>query len=159
MKYELTPNQFHHEVYDLTVFVDDLPDVSMDVIHQRADTKFWYGENADGFVRYGISHDHRVFNHEPGYMWSSRASVFNGMFPNKCHCKEVTVVHGGYRYGYLAMTVPAIINLIGSDYELVAFVQDGEYCIEICDAHQLFTDDQLASHGELLESFLCEEVN
>lgn len=159
MKYQLTPNQFHPEVYDLTVFVDDLPNVNMDVIHREADTTYWYGENPDGFVSFGISHDHRVFNHEPGYMWSSRASVFNGRFPEKCHCKEVTVVHNGSRYGHLAMTVPALIALLGGDYELFAFVHDGEYFVEIGEAYQLFTDDQLTGRGELLETFLCGEVN
>lgn len=158
MKYQLTPNQFHPEVYDLTVFVDDLPKVDMDAIHHDDGRTFWYGEN-NGFVQFGISYDHRKFNHEPGYMWSSRASVFNGMFPEKCHCKEVTVVHNGYHYGYLAMTVPALIALLGDDYELFAFVQDGEYSVEIGEAYQLFTDDQLDGLGKLLESFRCGEVN
>jgi hypothetical protein len=158
MKYELKPNQFHPEVYDLTVYVDNLPEINMDAIHHEGDTTYWYGENADGFVRFGISHDVRMLGHEPGYMWSSRASVFNGRFPSKCHCKEVTVVNNGYRYGYLAMTVPALIDLLGDGYELFAFIQDGEYFVEIGEAYQLFTDDQLDGRGELLESFLCGEV-
>lgn len=161
MTYKLTPNQFHPETYDITVFVDEMPEVHMNIIHHEGHTDYWYGENADGFVQYGISHDIRdSFGHRPGYMWSSRASVFNGRFPTMCHCNEVTIIHNGDRYGYLAMAIPALIKLLSSDYELFAFVRDGEYRIAVGDAYQLFTDDQLASLGELVESFLCEgEVN
>jgi hypothetical protein len=154
MTFELTPNQFHTEVYDLTVHLDNLPEVHMDAIRQEADTTYWYGEN-NGFVRYGISHNRRVFNHEPGYMWSSRSSVFNGKFPNKCHCKEVTICVDGTRYHGYAMTVPAIIALLGEGYELFGLVKDGEYSVEIGEAYQILTNDITDSHGEILESFLC----
>ena len=159
MKFTLTPNQFHAEVYDLTVFVDELPTVSMDVLHQEDDTTYWYGENTDGFVRYGISHNRRVFNHEPGYMWSSRSSVFNGKFPDKCFCKEVTVCCNGCRYGHFAMTAQAIMRLLGNGYELFGLVKDGEYNVEIGDERQMLTNDIIEAHGECVESFLCGEVN
>lgn len=164
MTYKLTPNQFHPEVYDLTVYVDTLPEVHMDAIHHEADTTYWYGENSDGFVRFGISHDKRdVFGHEPGYMWSSRSSVFNGRFPAECFCKEVTLAvnENGYicRYHGIAMTVPAIMKLLGEGYELFGLVEsNGEYNVEIGDAYQILTDDIINSHGECIESFLCGEV-
>lgn len=155
MKFQLTPNQFHPEVYDLTVYVDTLPKVDMKPIHNEADTTYWYGENDDGFVCYGISHNRRVFGHEPGYMWSSRSSVFNGKFPSRCHCKEVTVAVGGYRYHDYAMTVQAIINLLGDGYELFAMVKDGEYQVAIGEAYQMLTNDVTDAYGEVLESFVC----
>ena len=162
-KYALTLNQFHPEVYDLTVFVDDFPEVNMDVIHAEAGTTYWYGENDDGFVRFGISHDERdVFGHEPGYMWSSRSSVFNGKFSDKCFCKEVTIatIENGRicKYHGYAMTAIAIMKLLGEGYELFGLAQDGEYYVEIGEAYQILTDDIIASHGECIESFLCGEV-
>ena len=155
MKFELTPNQFHTEVYDLTVHLDELPKVTMNVIHHKEGTDYHYGENSDGFVRFGISHDVRVFNHEPGYMWSSRSSVFNGKFPSRCHCKEVTVAVGRHRYHGYAMTVQAIINLLGEGYELFAMVKDGEYQVAIGEAYQILTNDVTDAYGEVLESFVC----
>lgn len=157
MKYELTPNQFHPEVYDLTVHVDDFPEVNMNAIRTEGDSTYWYGKNADGFVRFGISHNRRVFNHEPGYMWSSRSSVFNGYFYDKCLCKEVTIaiVENGrlHKYHGFAMTATAIMELLGSDYELFGLIKDGEYHLEIGNADQILTDDIICSHGEVVESF------
>lgn len=162
MKYTLTPNQFYPEVYDLTVYVDSLPEVTMDPIHHEGDTTYWYGENTDGFVRFGISHNRRVFNHEPGYMWSSRSSVFNGKFSSKCFCKEVTLVvnENGreYRYGCFAMTAPAIMTLLGDGYELFGLVKDCEYNVEIGEEYQILTDEIIQGLGECIESFICGEV-
>lgn len=161
-KYMLTPNQFHLEVYDLTVYVDALPEVTMEPIHHECGATYWYGENADGFVRYGISYDHKVFNHEPGYMWASRSSVFNGLFPDECFCKEVTLamIENGRirRYHGFAMDAKAIMNLLSDDYELFGLVKHGEYNLEIGEAYQTLTDDIIESHGECVESFICGEV-
>lgn len=155
MKFTLTPNQFHPEVYDLTVHLTDFPKVEMNAIHTEADTTYWYGENSDGFVRFGISHNRRVFNHEPGYMWSSRSSVFNGKFSDKCFCKEITLCVDGHRYHGYAMTAVAIMQLLGEGYELFGLVKDGEYNVEIGEINQMLTDDIIQSHGECIESFVC----
>ena len=155
MKFELKPNQFHPEVYDLTVYTDTYPIIDKKPICVDGDTTYWYGENADGFVGFGISYDYRVFNHEPGYMWASRSSVFNGLFPDKCFCKEVTVVCDGHRNGCYAMTVESIIKLLGNDYELFVLTKDGEINVEIGDAYQILTDDIIGSHGECIDTLLC----
>lgn len=155
MKFELTPNPFHTEVYDLTVHLDELPKVTMNVIHHEDGTDYHYGENSDGFVCYGISHNRRVLGQEPGYMWSSRSSVFNGCFPTQCLCKEVIVCVNGSRNGCYAMTISAIMDLLGDGYELFVLAKDGEWSVEIGEVNQILTDDIIAAHGKCIASFVC----
>lgn len=123
--------------YRLIVEVDELPKVTKKPILETDDTTYWYGENDDGFVAFGISHNYRTFGHEPGYMWSSRSSVFNGMFKDDISCKEVSVHVKGesYRDGSLAMTIGAIFEHLDYDKEIAIYKdkEDGEICLEICD--------------------------
>lgn len=129
--YGIAPN------YRLILHTDKLPEVVKKPILETDDTTYWYGETDEGFVSFGISHNYRTFNHEAGYMWSSRASVFNGMFPQDISCKEVSIQVEGTngRYGHLAMTLEAIYSLLDEDKEIAIYQHwnDNEIRLEIFD--------------------------
>lgn len=138
--YEPDPNYVDDNgnvlTYRLIVDVYEMPEVVKKPILETDDTTYWYGENDDGFVSFGISHNYSTFNHEPDYMWSSRASVFNGMFPKDISCKEVSVHVWGEcgRYGHLALTLDAILAHLDYDKEVAIYQDhDGEIRLEICD--------------------------
>lgn len=139
--YEPNPNTMDDYgnaiTYRLIVEVDELPKVTKKPILETDDTTYWYGENDDGFVSFGISYNYRTFGHEPGYMWSSRSSVFNSMFKDDISCKEVSVHVKGesYRDGSLAMTIGAIFEHLDYDKEIAIYKdkEDGEIILEICD--------------------------
>ena len=159
MKIKLTPNQFHEELYDITVFVDTMPNVSMEPIHHEDGCTYWYGENDDGFVRFGISHDERdAFGHEPGYMWSSRASVFNGRFPSECFCKEVTIAvnENGHicRYHGFALNTEVIIEALTLEHQVAVYhnADDFETWVEVCDMGKCPKDIEL--RGTLVDTFV-----
>ena len=46
--------------------------------------KFFYKENQDGFVSYGAIQKKDTYEHEAGYIWSSRASLINVIFDKRC---------------------------------------------------------------------------
>jgi hypothetical protein len=54
------------------------------------------------------------------------------------------------------MTVDAIMKLLSNNYELCVLTKDGESYVEIADAYQLLTNDIIDSHGECVDTFLCE---
>ena len=155
MKLTYTRNQFNENTYDLTVEVDRLPEVPMTVLEETDDSHFWYGEDEYGFVKFGISHKYPTMGHEAGYMWSSRASVFNGLF-DKC-CKEVTVKVRGERWGYhgFAMNIYALCELLHEDYELAIYNDfKGEVWLEVLDVYQ--SPDYLEGRGELIDT-ICKK--
>lgn len=71
-------------IYQLEVYEDKLPEVTMTEIACIDGSHFHYGENEDGYVRFGVSDDEPFMGHRPGYMWSSRSGVFNTAFGKKC---------------------------------------------------------------------------
>ena len=158
MKIQLTPNQFNEETYDITVFVDHMPEVEMQPLHQEDDTIFWYGENDDGFVRFGISYDRPTFNHKPNYMWSSRSSVFNGYFPSECFCKEVTIATNTdghiWKYHGFAMTTEALIEALDLDHQVAVYhdAEHNETYVEVCDMGKC--PEELEFHGTLVDTFV-----
>jgi hypothetical protein len=140
MYFTYTPNQFTEDqpftTYDLVLHTDEQPDITKEPILKTDDTTYWYGETDEGFVAFGISHNYRCLLHEPGYMWSSRASVFNGMFRQDICCKEVLIKLDGQRcYGACAMTLEAIYELLDEDKEIALYEHwnDNEIRLEICD--------------------------
>ena len=143
-------NENYPETYDLTIHTDSIPRVDTQPIHTEDGTTFWYGEDNRGFVNFGISYDKPHMGHQPGYMWSSRASVFNGLF-SKC-CKEVTIYDGKYRYSS-AMTLEAIFELLDEDHELAIYkdLQEAELYLEVCDKHSV--PDYLYGRGYLVDTF------
>ena len=119
----------------LEVYTDSTPDIKMTEIANIGDQHFHYGENEDGFVRFGVSHDTPSMGHEPGYMWSSRCGVFNTMFNKRCI--EVDLCTGNYtRWGCYYMTVDKAMELMPDDFhislfdahdeDVFLFVRDGE---------------------------------
>lgn len=131
--------------YRLTVHVDELPEVIKEPILRTQDSTLWYGEH-NGFVKFGVSYNHPTLGHEPGYMWSSRASVFNGLFvefdSDNLHrdnvlSKEVGVhIDGSHgSYGGYAMTLEAIYDILDEDKEIAIYKDkdDGEIRLEVCD--------------------------
>ena len=87
---------------EVLVYVNALSQVTKQPIFHEDGATYWYGENEDGFVEFGVSHDYPCFGHEAGYMWSSRSGVFNGMF-NKCCMSIILCVDVGngctHKYG------------------------------------------------------------
>lgn len=109
----------YNGVYEMTIVVDEVPDIPMSVIHTDGDTDYHYGMNDDGFVRYGVSHNVPYFGHDAGYMWSSRASVFNGAFGK--HCIDVIIAtrntyNGSYTRRDCSITVPFAMSLLPDGY-------------------------------------------
>lgn len=141
--------------YRLIVEVDAMPKVTKKPILETDDTTYWYGENDDGFVSFGISHNYRTFNHDPGYMWSSRSSVFNKMF-NDISCKEVSVhvFNECGRYGHFGMTFDAIFEHLDFDKEIAIYKdkEDGEVMLEICDRYG--SPNTLHDRWELVDTFM-----
>ena len=115
---KLSPNQFREDTFDMTVFVDEIQHINTEVICEIDGDMFWYGETKDGFVEFGITKDIPTMGHEPGYMWSSRASVFNYVADKMC--KDVRIRGPKYSIGG-AMTIPAILNCLTDKYEIAAY--------------------------------------
>ena len=149
----LTQNQFYPETYDITLEIDHLPEVTMDPIHHEGDRTFWYGES-NGFVRFGISDNQRVLNHEPGYMWSSRSSVFNGLFSDRCFCTEVDIAVGNHKYWGFAISCYKLLQLLSSEYTVANYrSDDGENRIAVCRADNV--PDMLGEHWTFIDDIIC----
>lgn len=105
--------------YEVLVYVDALPQVTKQPIFHEDGATYWYGEN-DGFVSYGVTHDYPTMGHNPGYMWSSRAGVFNGMFDK--HCMSVIICtedSNGRTHKYGGnIVVDKISNLLPHGYHI-----------------------------------------
>jgi hypothetical protein len=111
--------------WNLEVYVDETPNIQMEEIAHIGDSRFHYGENSDGFVRFGVSHDTPSFGHQPGYMWSSRPGVFNTCFGKDV--LEVIVCTPYTRWGCYYMTADKLLELLPDDFHLSVFMDSEEW--------------------------------
>ena len=93
---KLVCNDWTNGYYKLEVYLNRLPDIVEKILYENEDSQLVYGED-NGFIRYGAIAKKASFGHQPGYRWSSRASVFNGMF-GKTGLDDVTYIVDGCRY-------------------------------------------------------------
>lgn len=112
-----------NHLYELEITVDKLPELKEEVLFEDHDNKLVYGETPDGYVTYGSISKHASYGHGPGYRWSSRGSVFNGMFGKRCI--EVTIIEK-YRYAG-AMTIDAVLPFLPDDFYIIEQVETDRY--------------------------------
>jgi len=142
--------------WEACIYVDELPKVTKTEVACIEDSHFHYGENEDGFACFGVSYDRPSFGHEPGYMWSSRCSVFNKLLGKSL--MDVTVcVPTPYgtisRYGYFYMDARKVLNLIPEDFYVAEFQSGDEYHFEIISYAEEEADIQ--SHADWGCEFVC----
>lgn len=94
------------------------------ILKKTENRELFYGEDEDGFVKYGsrnIKAD--KFGHKAGYVWSSRASIFNGCFDK--NAMEVTIIDSeNYRYAGNITVEKALELLNGSEYHIVQVTEN-----------------------------------
>lgn len=116
----LTPND--RGDFKVNLYVDKFPSVHREPIYHKDDATFWYGEDEDGFVSFGVSYDRPTLGHKPGYMWSSRASVFNGYFDKmyiECTIYEFDKPNSLGCWGYFS--IPTLIDNLTDNYEVATY--------------------------------------
>lgn len=121
---DLTCSTYTNNLYNLEVEIDSLSSMAESVLFEDEESKYVYGETPEGFVTFGSISKKASYGHDSGYRWSSRASVFNGMFGK--HCMEVTLTYP--RYGFMcrsaiAMTIDAILPYIPDDFYIIEQVE------------------------------------
>lgn len=115
-------------IWCMNIYMDYMPEVNMEEIAVVDGSHYHYGENSDGFVRFGVSYDESTMGHKPGYMWSSRCGVFNTAFgkslvditictPNICG--SIT------RWGFY-MTINKALELLPYNFHISMFDAYGE---------------------------------
>lgn len=119
----LTPNRNYDGAYDVNLVVDEYPTVDRQPIADIDGDIFWYGENTDGAVAFGITHAEGWMGHDANYMWSSRSSVFNGYFDKMC--TEVTYSKVGSTCRMSgAINVLTLFNNLTDKYEIAQYKDD-----------------------------------
>lgn len=83
------------------------------VLKEDNESSYVYGESENGFVTYGFIHDNK--------RWSSRASVFNGMFGKRVVDNVVIETKNG-RYS-AAMTVDSVLPYLPKGYYILEQVE------------------------------------
>jgi hypothetical protein len=112
-----------NHLYKLELTVDELPTTDETVLLEDEEQKYVYGETPDGYVTYGCIAKNAHHGNEPGYRWSSRASVFNGMFGKRC--MEVVFIEK-YRYAG-DMTIDAILPFLPDEFYIVEQVETDKH--------------------------------
>jgi len=148
-----------NDIWEACIYVDELPKVNKTEVACIDGSHFHYGENEDGFVCFGVSSDKPSMGHEPGYMWSSRCSVFNALLHKSL--MDVTVcVENSYgsisRYGCFYMEARKVLDLIPEDFYVAEFQSGDEYQFEIISYAE--EDADIALHAEWGCEFVCGMV-
>ena len=132
--------------WEMEVYVDQYPNIEKSVICRHDGSNYHYGEDENGIVSFGISHDYSTFGHRPGYMWSSRCGVFNTMFGKEII--EITLCTpndwSGYtRNGCYYMTVDKALELVPKDFHIAMFDAHDELVFMFCqnDEHYSHIED------------------
>ena len=122
----LTPNPNYEGAYNVRLVVDEYPIVDRQPIADIDGEVFWYGENTDGAVSFGITHSEGWMGHDANYMWSSRSSVFNSCFDKMC--TEVTYTkYGSNSRVSGAINITTLFNQLTDKYEIAQFKdEEGE---------------------------------
>lgn len=109
------------ELFRLQLTVDEMPATPKETILFENDTRqFVYGETPEGYVTYGSISKVVADGHQPGYRWTSRASIFNGKF--KKSCMEVNFVKNNHRYSR-NMTVEAVLPYLPKGFYILEQVE------------------------------------
>lgn len=101
--------------YELVVEIDgEMPKIPCECIHTtERGYKLWYGETADGFVRY-YANGVASYGHNADYKWSSDASIFNALGKE---CMDIVLVENGCRFS-ASMTVDKVRELLPNGYAI-----------------------------------------
>lgn len=107
-------------LYQLEVYMDKLPKTVEEVLYENEERKLVYGDN-NGFITYGAISKTPNFGHQSGYRWSSRASVFNGMF-GKMGVDDVIYIVDGCRYSG-CMDAMLVLEFLPDDFYIIEQVE------------------------------------
>lgn len=95
--------------------------------------KFFYKENQDGFVSYGAIQKKDTYEHEAGYVWSSRASLINVIFDKRC--VEISLTDSSNRLYSANMTVERVLSYLENMPYYLQEVQDVSKSGEVLERH------------------------
>ena len=102
-----------NRINQLIFTVDEYTRPTETVLREENGSSYVYGESENGFVTYGIIHGNEH--------WSSRASVFNGMFRKRV-VDSVTIKTNRGRYS-AAMTVDSVLPYLPKGYYILEQVE------------------------------------
>ena len=114
---ELQQNCNDRKYYELVVTTnEEYNSIPCELIYTDEDGhKFWYGEDANGFVNF-YSNGVASCCHDANYQWSSRSGVFNAL-GKKC-MEIILITKEGWRMA-TAMTVEKVKELLPNGYKVV----------------------------------------
>lgn len=97
------------------------------------DYTFIYKENRDGFVSYGAIQKKDTYEHEAGYVWSSRAGLINVIFGKRC--LEISLTDSSNRLYSVNMTVEKVLSCLENMPYHVQEVLDVSKSGEVLEQH------------------------